>query len=166
MYHVVEPTTWEGTLPDTDTLVVGSSVYLTVTVRPALYEPEAEILQVVADLRAIGGGAQEPLRNVGDGTYALETIASEVPGPNRATELAVVIDQATSLGPYWVKLPKSVVVAPGVDLAIYDEAAAPGWELSTKRVTEHNLGQTSMVRTGATAWALRTEEQALGWSLT
>ena len=164
-YHVVEPTTWEGTLVETDTLVVGSSVDLVATVRPALYEPDAEITRVVADLSAIGGPEDEPLRDVGDGAYVLETIVPEVVGPGRVAELAVMIDQSTSLGPYWVRLSKGVVVLPGSDLVLYDEHVAPGWEISTERVTEHNPAQTNVVGIGSVAWAVQAEEHRTGWHL-
>ena len=164
-YYVVEPTTWDGALTDVDTLVVGSSVDLSVTVVPSLYEPEAEIIQVVADLSAAGGPTEEPLRDVGDGTYVLEMTVPDVAGPNRLAELAVTIDQSTSLGPHWVRLSKNVAVVPGGDLALYDEVVAPGWEISTKRVVSDDPAQTEVVRTGITAWALQAEEHRTGWHL-
>jgi len=164
-YHVIEPTTWEGSLPGTDTLVIGSLVNLAAVVCPALYEPSAKVTRVMADLSVIGGSAEEPLRESGDGAYVLETTVPEVRGPNRFTELAITVDQSTSLGPHWIRMSKSVVVVPGEDLVLYDEVMAPSWETSTKRVVNHDPAQTDLVHTGSAAWALQVEEHAQGWLL-
>jgi len=123
-YHEVRPTTW---LASPDSVVAGRAFGGPLGVRPPPFEPKAEITQVVADLSALGGSAEEPLKHLGDGTYGLETTVPEVAGPNRITELGVTIDQSTSLGPHWVRLWKSVVIVPAADLPVFADALHDGW---------------------------------------
>ena len=68
-YHVVEPTRWEHTLPDT--IEVGTTLTWEARVQPALFAPDARIERVTADLSAWGGPAAMPLVLGDDGTYRL-----------------------------------------------------------------------------------------------
>ena len=108
-YHVVQPTVW--TIPPPDSLVSGKRIDLTVEMRPALFEPFAGVVSVMADLSALGGPAERPLEDRGDGTYRLET--SFVAGRDGGLQdMSVFIEQETSLGPHWIQLTKSIPVMP------------------------------------------------------
>jgi len=134
-YHVVQPPSWVRAPPGS--LVVGSTVDLKATVQPARFEEGAEITRVRADLSPLGGSDAVPLTDVGDGTYRLEsTLTVDVPSGHRP--LSLLIDQTTSLGPYWSRLSKSIAVFPSGDRRILDEGLAPGWQV------EGIAGETTM----------------------
>jgi len=125
-YHVVHPTVWESI---SDSLVVGTPVDFKAGVRPALFEAGAEITAVTADLRALGGAAGVPLTDGGEGTYRLEPVPLTVDGAHGFRTLSVMIDQTTSLGAYWTKLTKSIVVSPAADAEIFADRVADDWTL-------------------------------------
>jgi enediyne biosynthesis protein E4 len=132
VYHVVVPTIWEGT---SDSLVVGSAVDFEATVRPALFEADAQIARVTADLSLFGGGEDTPLEEMGDGTYRLR--APLRPVENGIHLLVVMVDQTTSLGSYWVRLEKGITVFPEVDLEIFWEEVAEGWSVESDEASVH-----------------------------
>ncbi|MFC1526969.1 ASPIC/UnbV domain-containing protein, partial [Candidatus Latescibacterota bacterium] len=160
-YHVVEPTAWVAA---PDTVVAGVNQEVVVAVRPALFEPGAQVVLAVADLSGITGDPEVGLVDVGSGTHTVRAVV-DVGRPNGLAELSVFIDQSTSLGPYWIRLTKQVAIIPPEDLQIYDEAMAPNWELKTTRVDDLDLAATEEVRHGETACVLRAEESRLGWRI-
>jgi hypothetical protein len=87
----------------------GESVEIAARVRPALFEPEATVTGVTADLTSLGGPAATPLVALGDGSYQLEASFSGNPDVG-VGEVVVLIDQQTSLGPYWIRLESEVVL--------------------------------------------------------
>ncbi len=122
-YHVVHPTVWERPPP---ALAVGSTGELTAVVRPALFEEEAEITRVTADLGNVGGSMDVALTPGDDGTYRLKS-TYDVSGPNRVESMSVTIEQATSLGPYWTNLSSSIDLWPAEDVAVFTDAEADNW---------------------------------------
>ena len=108
-YQVVEPTRWEHSLPAV--VLEGETVTLAASVRPALFEPDAEVLSVTLDLSAFGGSAEQPLTRSADGSYTVEASFTVGPSMDVAT-ISVLIEQSTSLGPHWVRLDAATKVAP------------------------------------------------------
>ena len=108
-YQVVEPTRWEHSLPAV--VLEGETVTFVASVRPALFEPDAEVLSATLDLSALGGLAAQPLTRSADGSYTVE--ASFTVGPSMdVPTISVLIEQSTSLGPHWVRLDAAIKVAP------------------------------------------------------
>ena len=108
-YQVVEPTRWEHSLPAV--VLEGETVTFAASVRPALFEPDAEVLSATLDLSAFGGSAAQPLTRSADGSYTVE--ASFTVGPSMdVPTISVLIEQSTSLGPHWVRLDAAIKVAP------------------------------------------------------
>ena len=132
VYHVVVPTIWEGT---SDSLVVGSAVDFEATVRPALFEADAQITRVTADLSLFGGAEDTPLDEMGDGMYRLRMPLRPI--ENGIHLLVVMVDQTTSLGSYWVRLVKGITVFPEVDLEIFWEEVAEGWSVGSDEASVH-----------------------------
>lgn len=124
---------WTGRSADLpDSVTVGTTVDLEVSVRPAQFEPGAEITSVAADLSDLGGPARVPLTDRGDGTYALETsLTMQVSG---LRNLSIGIEQATSLGTHWIGLSRDLAVRPvpaAADLVILDERIGEGIRLQS-----------------------------------
>jgi len=143
-YHVVVPTVWED--PPPDVLGIGST--LSVAVRPARFEAEAEIVRVTADLSELGGPSEVPLVDAGDGTYRLED-AFTVSGARGVKSVSVLIEQETSVGPYWTNLSKAIGVLAAGDLAIYEEGLGVGWAMEALRGAESDLRSSTFVHRGS-----------------
>ncbi|NKB71009.1 MAG: hypothetical protein GKR89_28400 [Candidatus Latescibacteria bacterium] len=103
--------------------------------RPQLFDPDAQITAVSADLSPFGGSASAALDRQADGTYALEP-PLQTPGQNGFYPLSVIIDQQTLLGPYWIQLSRPVVVLTDGDAQIFAEGLAPGWTLARGDVVQ------------------------------
>jgi len=130
-YHVVVPTAWEHNLPDSVT--AGATTGISMTVRPALFDPGAQITSVVADLSHLGGPTSVPMTAQGDGTYVLDaSVAVETSG---YAEVSIDIEQFTALGSHWIGLSKTVAVLPAElpaeDLVLLDEEIGPGISMSS-----------------------------------
>ena len=123
-YHVVQPMLWESNLPDA--LVVGSALDLEIEVQPALFEPDAVVTNVSADLSSLSGPSDVEFVAGGDGSYSLErTLVVE--GINEIKTVSIFVEQSTSLGPYWSRLSRTIKVLPQ-DEVIFDEELAPSWQ--------------------------------------
>ncbi|NKB70616.1 MAG: T9SS type A sorting domain-containing protein [Candidatus Latescibacteria bacterium] len=128
-YHVVGPTRWEEAPPAV--VVDGAGLDFRLAVRPALFEPDAEVTQVTADLSGLGGAPNAALTDAGDGIWRLQTpLVAEAVGWHR---VSVLIEQATALGPYWTQLRKEVAVWPSADQIIWGEDQGAGWALEVER---------------------------------
>ena len=123
-YYPVKPSVWEAVLPDS--LVAGTVFQGTVAVRPALFEPGAEITRVVADLSELGGPEEVELTAVGDGVYRLEAILKIPPG-HGLKNVSVMVDQSTSLGPHWTRLSRELLVLPATDHAVFAGEQGGDW---------------------------------------
>jgi hypothetical protein len=153
--HVVTPTTWKHSLPDT--VVMGWTLPFQAIVRPALFEAGATVTRVVADLHEVGGPSEMLLTAAEDGTYRLNTPLT-VKGEKGVKGVSIMIDQATSVGPVWTQLTKTLTVLPATDLVLFGETLAERWTLepgSGVTVTP----ATTVVSEGTTALALQTT----GW---
>jgi len=117
-YHEVRPTVWNHSLPDS--VVRGSQLELMVTVKPALFEEDARITHVNADLSELGEISGQPLTLGTKGQYELEEVLS-VDAPRGQRSFSILIEQNTSLGSFWIRLVKNVVVLPDEDLGILEE---------------------------------------------
>ena len=135
-YHVVRPTAWETTPPAG--LAAGSTTRLALEVRPALFEAEADITRVTADLSAFGGQQAAPLSPTGKGTYRLETIL-ELDEHRSLREVSIDIEQTTSLGSYWAQLSREIAVAAPTDLELFGDTVANGG--SVEGMWLNNLSQ-------------------------
>lgn len=125
-YHAVQPTVWEEA--PVVVLVTGKAVEMQAIVRPALFEADARIVRVAADLSAFGGPAEVPLVDRGDGTYQFAPIEiSAAEGTSGFRPFTVKIDQETSLGPYWIDLTRQIAVLPGANIAIFGDVLHEGW---------------------------------------
>ena len=132
-YHVAQPTVWKSPLPDS--LVAGSTVDIGATVLPALFEQEAQINRITADLSELGGPEAVSLTDIGDGLYHLESV-TVVESPRGWRTISVMVDQTTSLGPYWTRLSRSFTVLPSEDLILFGDALLEGWKLTSQRKVE------------------------------
>jgi enediyne biosynthesis protein E4 len=148
-YHAVRPTVWEYfDLPDS--LVIGETVDLQAIVRPALFESDAEIIHVMADLSELGGPSELPLANQGDGTYALE-LSFPVEGVSGYSAISVMIDQRTSLGSHWTNLSKTIAVLPDRDQVVFAEGWGANWQAGKILIAEVDFGGQTVVYEGQTA---------------
>ncbi len=132
-YHVVEPTSWEHTLPDT--IEVGATLAWEARVQPALFASDARIAGVTADLSSWGGSAAEPLVPVDDGTYRLPSGSGVVEGLPGQREMTVLIEQTAASGSVWTLLVHPIHVVP-IDRPtgpqpVYVDDLAPGWQIDT-----------------------------------
>ena len=127
MFHKVEPTRWERVFPDT--LLQDARVDLDLTVHPALFEPDAIVTAVTADLSPFGGPEAAPLEATDDGIYRLRNSPLTIRTTNGFHSFSVMIDQRTSLGDYWTQLSREIAVWPSRDQVIFGERAGEGWEL-------------------------------------
>ena len=125
-YHRVRPSEWLAFPPDS--LVAGSTFSGQVAVAPALFEPGAEVIRVVADLSEIGGPSAAALQASGDGTWRLDAAltVSEIHG-NKT--VSVMIDQATSMGDYWTRLSRTLLVLPAEDHVVFADGLGSNWQL-------------------------------------
>ena len=164
-YHAIEPTRWEAAPPDS--AVLDSQVKLDLAVRPALFEPDASITEVTADLSPFGGVEGVPLKAVGDGSYHLRDISLSIEGVHGWRALSVMVDQATSLGNYWIKLSRQIAVLPSRDTAVFNENAPGEWQVEVSRkVKTTDLAEAGVVHTGSVSGAFQVEESLSGWSIT
>jgi len=161
-YHVVQPTVWESL---SDSLVAGSTVHFKAAVRPALFEAEAEIIRVTADLSELGGPASVPFSEVGDGTYRLEPVRLSVGDSTGFRSISVRIDQQTALGAYWTKLSGRIAILPVADQVILDEGISRDWQVDTHKVEYLDLDQSDVVYAEGSACAVRPEESLAGWRI-
>jgi len=106
-YFPVRPTVWA--VPPPKQLVAGVLNTLEVIVRPALFEPSSTISSITADLSPLGGDADLPLEDSGDGTFRLMTDFTAV-ATDTLADIAVVIEEQTSLGPHWIRLSRRVEI--------------------------------------------------------
>jgi hypothetical protein len=129
-YAAVEPTTWRHDLPDR--VVHGTALQLDASVQPALFEIDARVLQVTADLSALGGPQALALTADADGDYQLQA-GWQVAAPSGWQVIRILIEQETSLGPRWTSLSKSVEVLPAeAPSAPYLFSTAAGaWHVQT-----------------------------------
>ncbi|MBI2502030.1 MAG: CRTAC1 family protein [Candidatus Latescibacteria bacterium] len=165
-YYRVEPSVLVKTFPDS--LVAGRSFSGALALRPALFEESARITQVIADLSALGGPAAAPLHAADDGTWQLETTL-KLPDAYGPKTVSVLIDQQTSLGPYWTRLSRAILVLPAADQPLLAEGLAPGWTAEADdMVARLDLEQGAQVHTGKKAVALQGTAAAAqkGWRLT
>jgi hypothetical protein len=127
-FHRVEPTRWELVLPDP--LLQDARINLDLTVHTALFEPDATVTAVTADLSPFGGPEVAPLEAIDDGTYRLRNFPLTIPRTNGFFSLSMTIDQRTSLGDYWTQLSREIAVWPSRDQVIFGDRMGEGWELS------------------------------------
>jgi Tol biopolymer transport system component len=153
MYHEVQPALWERIPPNA--VEMGSTTQIQAVVRPGLFERNARITSVVADLRSIGGPDAVPLTDRGDGTYALDTFV-EVEGPAGVKSLFVIVEQATSLGTQWSRLVRPVTVVL-LDEVVFAEGLGDNWKVESLEGAEVDLQIDTEVFEGATAMGLAVE---------
>ncbi|MBT7454015.1 MAG: hypothetical protein HN796_09005, partial [Gemmatimonadetes bacterium] len=131
-----------------------------IEVRPALYEPDARIVAVTANLRDLGGDVIE-LTDQGDGTFRAEVpyTARE----RRRYHLQVDIHQTTSIGPIWMGLVDNVDVVPFEALSVYRDGLANGFTaggnvtLTDVSGTDVHSGTRSATAQVAGRWSLSLE---------
>ncbi len=110
LYHKMEASQWVSfNLPAAT--VVGAAFDLDLVVQPSLFEPEAQITGVTADLSALGGPQSVPLVARADGNYGLQQ-SVKIPAPNGLKTLSILIEQNTFMGPQWVRLERTLQVFP------------------------------------------------------
>ena len=128
-YQVVRPTVWDSAPPMA--VIEDAPATFELRVRPQLFEPNAEITRITADLSAFDAEETESLEAARDGTYRLAAtpVVSGARGPR---EVSVTVEQATSLGPYWTRLVRAVIVAPAIDLPVFRDSGGPSWRASSR----------------------------------
>ena len=155
-FHVIRPTIWGEV---SDSLVAGSTVDFQATVRPALFEPDAQVTRVTADLRELGGPEAAPFVDAGDGTYRLESASLAVEPPNGRRSISVMVDQSTSLGPHWTQLlgTEIITVLPAEDLLIFGDALREDWQLTPALKVELDPEATAHTYRGTKALAVKSD---------
>ncbi len=160
-YHRIRPAAWVGT----SALVQNEAVDFSAAVRPMLFDADAQIIRVTADLSALGLSADTPLQKQADGTYAFTTRLDGF-AQTQIAPLSVLIEQQTSVGPHWSRIEKDLLVLPPGDLQIFAEGLAPDWQLvGDSRVQAIDLTSTDRVYEGRTALALQVDQNVPGWSV-
>ena len=151
-FHVVEPTVWvqRPVAP----LITGQPAQLRAAVRVSLFEPEARVIRITADLTELGGPSEAALLATNDGEYALDVPVSAT--ENGVKSLEVPIEQETSLGPYWTRLSQRISVFPGEDLVIYADTLAPNWTVTGQLRADLDSASRSVVYRGDVALAVQT----------
>ena len=77
-------------------------------VRPSLFDSLSTVIRVAADLSDLGGPAEALFNPDGDGNFRWQGNFKVIgAGP---TSLDVLIEQETSLGPYWTRLSRTIEV--------------------------------------------------------
>jgi len=100
-------TTWTQEPPAEITF--GREVEFSAQMRPTLFEPTATITSIIADLSSLGGPADVPLENLGDGTYGFSETFT-VGGESALRDVEVLVLQETSLGEHWINLSRNIDV--------------------------------------------------------
>ena len=132
--------------------------------QPALFEADAEVTRVVADLSDIGEPQSVPLTGTGDGAWRL--VSPLTPRGPTGRRVSVLIEQATSLGPYWARLSQEIAVWPAADLSILDEGPAAGWQINGRGGAQvGDLRQRARVHTGDVAAAFQVAALQRTWEL-
>lgn len=122
-YHRVQRAAWMPAVLAA-TVVVGAPASLRGALRPPRFEEDSRITSVVADLSALGGAAAMPLVDQGDGTYGLAA-ALPAQATSGTRSWSVLVEQTTSLGPWWSRVSRSAVVLPPADLALSTAQSLP-----------------------------------------
>ena len=115
---------WEAEPPDT--ILAGQSLDLAAAIALTRFDREAAGPVAVADLSDLGGSAETPLTDLGDGRYRLEAALAGAE-TNGRKQIVVRVAQNTAEGPFEIALSRTLVVLPAEDLAIVDDELAPGW---------------------------------------
>ena len=103
-------------------VIYGQEVEFVAEVRPAMFEPRAEISSITADLSSLGGPEKVSLKDLGDGTYRLETRFA-VGGRAELRDVEVFIEQSTPLGRHWINLSRNIVVQGDPNTAVTEAFA-------------------------------------------
>lgn len=160
-WHPVEPTVWTVSPPAG--LLAGATSTVRAMLYPALFDPQAIIVGVSADLRALGGPGMVPLPELADGRFELGV--SLHPTAAGAHEVPVFVEQQTSAGPRWTRLVQDVVVFSQGDLPVWD-GSPDGWQVSSSgRITRLDEGQAEVVFRGDRAVEVDAEETFSPWRL-
>ncbi len=105
------------------TLVYGQDVEFAAQLRPTLFEPTATITAITADLSSLGGPADVPLENLGDGTYGFSETFT-VGGESDLRDVEVLVLQETSLGEHWINLSRNIDVEGDPNTAVLEDYSA------------------------------------------
>ena len=116
-YYTAEPSIWITAPPDT--FIANQNTQLELAVRPALFEADATIAAVTANLSQIGGPREVPMQAMGDGTYQL-TRSMQVHSESTSAYIDILIEQDTSLGPHWIRLGHQQVILLNAPTAVLE----------------------------------------------
>ena len=136
-FHGVRPTRWEHNLPGEVTRNTRREIEIAVW--PERFEPDATVTRVTADLSELGGPTAFPLEVDEEGIYRLD-LPLEVDALRGWRTVLVTIEQQTSLGDYWVRLAKRLLVLPDEDFDLFGRAEEEDWMWHGQdllRVTDH-----------------------------
>lgn len=120
----------------------GAEIDFIAVTKPALFEPTATITSITGDLSSLGGPADVPLIDQGDGTYRLETTFT-VSGTSDLRDVEVFILQETSLGEHWINLSRNIAVQDDPFTAVlesYDGTTPEAFSLSQNYPNPFNSG--------------------------
>ena len=115
---------WEVEPPDT--VLAGQALDLSAAIALTRFDRGAPPPVVTADLSALGGEAETPLADLGDGRYRLAATLAGAQANGRKP-IAVKVVQNTGEGPFEIALMHTLVVLPAEDLTIADDELAAGW---------------------------------------
>ncbi len=104
-------------------LTFGREVEFSAQLRPTLFEPTATITAITADLSSLGGPADVPLENLGDGTYGFSETFT-VGGEAELRDVEVLVLQETSLGEHWINLSRNIKVEGDPNTAVLEDYSA------------------------------------------
>ncbi len=149
--YTTQPTTLWVSL---DTVQVDAPVDLHASVQPTLFEPDAQIIGVTADLSALGGREGVPMIGAGDGTYHLQADL-QAPDHSGRQSLFFRVEQMTSLGIYPTTLIHSIAAITAEDVVVFDDALPAQWSIDTGRRLTMDPAVSMPVFQGAAALGLQ-----------
>ena len=106
-------------VPPPKTVEFGEALRLDIVARPTLFEPEATVTRIVGDLSSLGGPAEVPLIDLGDGSYRLEAEFT-IGTMKEERDIEVFVEQSTSLGPQWMNLSRNLEVTGAPSTAVLE----------------------------------------------
>ena len=158
VFHAVQPSVWEGVIPDSVT--AGATADFSVQIRPALFAPDATVVNVTADLSDLGGPAAISLVDAGDGSYRMESLSFAVTAPAGSRVISFAIEQSTPMGLHWSEVSRTIQVLPAAwpseDLVIFADELADGWQAEVAR-GHLDFAERAVVQQGEFSLALESE---------
>ncbi len=163
-FSSARPAQWIHNLPHL--AIEGQTLQLNTRVEVDRFDPEGEILSIIADLSDLGGPATASFKEMAAGEYRLST-TWQVDAPRGVlAQIILRIEQSTVFGPYWTRMNQEVAMHPTGDLVLLGEEDLDALSLEgIDGVLAIDPGQRQQVFNGATALSFQVEPEVRTWSI-